>query len=89
MINAFACNFKIGDSINTDVVQANFLNARLYDRLSVRTLKDDLSDIPIIILSTVFSQKAYGKTLDDFKARMSLSGPEDLTVLSNVSMYVF
>lgn len=88
MINAFACNFKINGVINSDVVQASFLNARIYQRLAIKTLRDDLNDKPIIILSTEFDEGAYGKVLDGFKARMGLSGAGNLMVLSNVSMWV-
>ncbi|THH16889.1 hypothetical protein EW146_g3821 [Bondarzewia mesenterica] len=86
MINAFACNFKVDGVINTDVVEANFLNTRIYQRLSVLTVNDDLKDRPIIILRTELMQKNYLGTLDMFKSRMGLSGSEDLVALTNVSM---
>ena len=86
MINAFACNFKVDGMVNTDVVEANFLNARIYQRLSVQGVEDDPRDRPIIILRTEFTQEDYRTTLDKFKSRMQLSGPEDLVALSNVSM---
>lgn len=88
MINAFACNFIVDDVVNTDVVQASFLNSRIYERLSVKALTDELNDKPIIILRTEFEQAVYGRALDKFKSRMGLSGPEDLVVLPNVSMWV-
>ena len=88
MVNAFACNFKVGGVINEDVVEANFLNTRIYQRLSVQTVKDDLKDRPIIILRTELKQADYLGTLDKFKSRIGLSGPENLIVLSNVSMCV-
>ena len=89
MVNAFACNFKIGDVVNEDVVEANFLNTRIYQRLSVQSVKDDLKDRPIIILRTELKQADYLGTLDKFKSRIGLSGPENLVVLSNVSMCVY
>lgn len=88
IINAFACNFKIGNVVNTDVVEANFLNTRLYQRLSVSALTDDLSDKPLLILRTDLQQAAYKDALTMFKRRIGLSGPEDLVALSNVSMCV-
>jgi hypothetical protein len=88
MVNAFACNFKIGDAVNQNVVEANFLNTRIYQRLSVQTVKDDLKDRPIIILRTELKQADYMGALDNFKARIGLSGSENLVVLSNVSMCV-
>ena len=88
MINAFACNFKAGKEVNNDVIEANFLNTRIYQRLSVQTVQDDLKDRPIIILRTEFKQTDYLKALDKFKSRIGLLGPENLVVLSNVSMCV-
>lgn len=87
MINAFACNFKIDGALNTDVIEANFLNSRLYQRLSVQSTNDDLTDRPIIILRTEFEQEEYKGCLTRFKSRIGVSqGPEMLVVLSNVSM---
>src|ERR1700691_3895113 len=88
MVNAFACNFKIGDVVNEDVVEANFLNTRIYQRLSVKTVTDDLKDRPIIILRTELKQADYSGALVNFKSRIGLLGPENLVVLSNVSMWV-
>jgi hypothetical protein len=88
MVNAFACNFKIGGELNKDVVEANFLNTRIYQRLSVQTVSDDLKDRPIIILRTELKQADYLRALDNFKSRIGLLGPENLVVLSNVSMCV-
>jgi hypothetical protein len=88
MVNAFACNFKVGDAVNKDVIEANFLNTRIYQRLSVQTVKDDLKDRPIIILRTELKQADYLGALDKFKSRIGLSGSENLVVLSNVSMCV-
>ena len=88
IINAFACNFKVNGVVNTDVVEANFLNTRMYQRLSMSSLADDLSDRPLLILRTEFSQAGYKDSLTVFKNRIGLSGPEDLVALSNVSMQV-
>ena|SRR5882672_591945 len=88
MVNAFVCNFRIGDEVNKDVVEANFLNTRIYQRLSVQTVKDDLKDRPIIILRTQLKQADYLGALDNFKSRIGLVGSENLVVLSNVSMCV-
>jgi hypothetical protein len=88
MVNAFACNFKVGGVVNKDVVEANFLNARIYQRLSVQTVKDDLKDRPIVILRTELKQADYLGALDKFKSRIGLSGSDNLVVLSNVSMCV-
>ncbi|KAL0575884.1 hypothetical protein V5O48_006084 [Marasmius crinis-equi] len=86
MINAFACNFYIGDNLNTDVVEASFLNQRLYKRLSITSTEDLPNEKPIIIMGTEFSQEKYGEALTLYKKRLGLSGKEDLYALSNVSM---
>ena len=88
MVNAFACNFKFAGEVNKDVVEANFLNTRIYQRLSVQTVTDDLKDRPIIILRTELKQADYLRALDNFKSRIGLLGPQNLVVLSNVSMCV-
>ncbi|KAK7438594.1 hypothetical protein VKT23_017929 [Stygiomarasmius scandens] len=90
MINAFVCNFKIDGKVNDDIVQANFLNDRLYERLSVRTIRDVINDKPLIINRTVFKHSAYKNTLEFLKQRMEVKGgPEDIVALSNVSMSPF
>ncbi|KAJ8092537.1 hypothetical protein PM082_023790 [Marasmius tenuissimus] len=88
MINAFACNFHIDGQPNTDTVEASFLGRRLYKRLSVTSMEDDLNDKPIIIMATEFSHKKYGDALKTFKRRIGLDekDEEDLYALSNVSM---
>ncbi|THU76237.1 PLP-dependent transferase [Dendrothele bispora CBS 962.96] len=90
MINAFVCNFKIDDKVNKNIVQANFLNDRLYERLSVRKARDVINDKPLIINRTVLKQSAYGDTLQTLKKRMNVNeGKEDVVALSNVSMSPF
>ncbi|KAF8328625.1 hypothetical protein F5887DRAFT_897525, partial [Amanita rubescens] len=91
MINAFACNFYIDGKPNTDVVEANYLNGRLYDRLSVRKLEHKLHDRPLILYSTRFQQKSYGPCLTRFRTRLRLdpTDDEDLIALANTSMSPF
>ncbi|KAM5371512.1 hypothetical protein ACJA88_009499 [Fusarium oxysporum] len=51
MINAFACNFRINGKPNTDIGEANYLNQRIFKRLSY-TIEDDatpISDRPLKI----------------------------------------
>ncbi|KAK1235938.1 hypothetical protein PQX77_000825 [Marasmius sp. AFHP31] len=88
MINAFACNFHIDGKPNKDTVEASFLSRRLYKRLSMTSMEDDINDKPIIIMATEFSQKKYGDGLKTFKRRLELDAEdgEDLYALSNVSM---
>jgi hypothetical protein len=41
MINNFSCNFKVGGKINTDIDEANYLNKRIYERLSIQKVTDE------------------------------------------------
>jgi|SRR6266850_1261240 len=88
-VNMFACNFRVDGSINRDVSEANYLNARIYDRLSLKSMTEKLENTKVIIMSSMLSQKEYGACLTKFKERLGLSGQEDLYVLVNVSMSPF
>lgn len=77
MVNAFACNFKLGRQVARDVVKGNFLQNRMSQRLSVRTMKDDPKDRPMLIMRTEVKQTDYLKALDKFKSRIGLSGSEN------------
>ncbi|RKL19268.1 hypothetical protein BFJ68_g3542 [Fusarium oxysporum] len=93
MINAFACNFRINGKPNTDIGEANYLNQRIFKRLSY-IIEDDatpISDRPLFLTSSSFSEKAYGKCLTNFKRRLELSNNDhpahgDLSFLVNVTM---
>jgi hypothetical protein len=89
VVNMFACNFRVDGVINGDVSEANYLNARIYDRLSVKSMSEKLEDTKVIIMSSMLSQKEYGACLTKFKERLGMSGQEDLYVLVNVSMSPF
>lgn len=91
MINAFACNFYIGGKPNTDVEEANYLNSRLYARLSIRKLEDNIHERPLILYSTKLQQKSYGSCLTKFRSRLGLdpTDDEDLVALCNTSMSPF
>jgi hypothetical protein len=89
VVNAYACNFRIDGVINQDVSEANLLNARIYDRLSFKSLSEKLDNRKIIVMSSVLSQREYGACLTKFKERLGLSGEEDLYVLASVSMSPF
>ncbi|KAL5504862.1 hypothetical protein ACEPAH_7525 [Sanghuangporus vaninii] len=91
-INAFACNFRYNDekrTINKDVVEANNLNRRIFERLSVRSPGQDPLSIPFYVTSTTFTTKDYGECCQKFKDRLGLEGPQDLFVLRNVVMCPF
>jgi hypothetical protein len=89
-INVFAVNFRLPNGqVNEDVIEANNLNKRIFEKLSVSSVNDRVYDRPLILTSTQFSDKAYGKCLDNFKQRLGLKGKQDLYVLVNVVMSPF
>jgi len=89
VVNTFACNFLVDGITNSDVSEANYLNARIYNRLSLKSMTEKLEDKKVIIMSSVLLQREYGACLTKFKERLGLQGPEDLYVLVNVSMSPF
>ena len=89
VVNAFACNFRVDGVVNKDISETNNLNARIYNRLSFKSMSEKLDDQKVIIMSSKLSQEAYGTCLTKFKRRMGLDGQEDLFVLVNVSMSPF
>ncbi|KAJ6487082.1 PLP-dependent transferase [Mycena vitilis] len=90
-INAFACNFRINGKVNEDVEEANHLNKRIFDRLSVTTPCTKPDDIPLFLSATTFAQADYGKCVVNFQRRMGLEteSKQDLFVLRNVVMSPF
>ena len=92
-INAFAVNFRFKDNnrlvTNGDVVEANNLGKRIFERLSISKVTDNVLDKPLVLTSTQLKQSKYGKSLTNFKERLGLSGPQDLYVLVNVVMSPF
>jgi hypothetical protein len=66
-INAFACNFKINGETNQDVEEANYLNSRVFDRLSLTAVGERPKDIPLFLSSTVFGQHEYDKCVTEYK----------------------
>jgi hypothetical protein len=89
VVNAFACNFRVDGVVNEDILEANHLNARIYNKLSFKSMSEKLDDQKVIIMSSTLSQKEYGTCLTTFKRRIGLRGQEDLFVLVNVSMSPF
>lgn len=84
-INAFACNFRYSDgTVNKDVEEANLLNRRIYDRLSVTSPDKDPLSVPFYLTSTTFTEADYGDCAREFKKRLGLEGSQDLLVLRNV-----
>ena len=89
VVNSFACNFRVHGVINQDVSEANALNSRIYDRLSLKKTSEKLQSKKAIIMTSKLSQKGYGACLTKFKERLGLRGQEDLVILANVSMSPF
>jgi hypothetical protein len=89
VVNSFACNFYIDGVVNQDVSEANALNSRVYDRLSLKKISEKLGSKKAIIMTSKLSQKGYGVCLTKFKERLGLRGQEDLVILANVSMSPF
>lgn len=89
VVNSFACNFRIDGVVNQDVSEANALNTRIYDRLSLKKMSEKLESRKAIIMTSKLSQKGYGACLTKFKERLGLRGQEDLVILANVSMSPF
>ncbi|PLB48502.1 PLP-dependent transferase [Aspergillus steynii IBT 23096] len=87
-IHTFACNFEVDGKVNEDINEANYLNSRIYQKLSLSSIPDnqDTSKIPLFLTSTQMSQASYGRSLDQFKRRLGLKGSGDLYVLINVTM---
>ncbi|KAL8934252.1 MAG: hypothetical protein Q9216_005994, partial [Gyalolechia sp. 2 TL-2023] len=90
-INAFALNFRYSDgTLNDDVEEANYLNRRVVEVLSVDSPEDDPTKIPFYLTSTEFEHELYGNCAQHFKKRLGLAQDElSLFVLRNVLMTPF
>ncbi|KAL1744697.1 pyridoxal phosphate-dependent transferase [Schizophyllum fasciatum] len=90
-INAFACNFRINGETNTDVAEANYLNSRIFDRLSLTGVGERPQDIQMFLSATTFGREDYAECADEFKRRLGLEteSEQDLFVLRNVVMSPF
>ncbi|QYT03139.1 hypothetical protein H0G86_010106 [Trichoderma simmonsii] len=91
MINAFACNFKVNGKVNDDVNEANYLNQRIFERLSVTSMDDVVAKRPLFLTSSTFGEATYGRCLETYKRRLQLVHDEnpargDLSYLVNVTM---
>src|SRR5258708_10546576 len=83
VVNSFACNFRIDGVVNQDVSEANALNSRIYDRLSLKKMSEKLESKKAIIMTSTLSQKGYGACLTKFKERLGLRGHKNLSSLLN------
>ncbi|THH28150.1 hypothetical protein EUX98_g6038 [Antrodiella citrinella] len=89
MINVFACNFRINGELNSNITEANNLNAKIYERVAVLHARDKAVERDVWVMSTVLKQSYLGDALTHYKRRLSLEGDDDLFVLVNVSMSPF
>lgn len=91
MINTFACNFYLADgTLNTDPAEANYLNDRIYERLSLRRITDNMNLVPFILVGTIWTQEEYKDCLTKFKTRLGLRlDDSDLHTFSSVAMSPF
>lgn len=73
-------------------VEANYLNERIFKRLSVTSMDDDVTEKPLFLTQSRFGEKEYGSCLQHYKRRLQLDDGSgrgargDLTFLSNVTM---
>ncbi|KAH9946373.1 PLP-dependent transferase [Epithele typhae] len=90
-INAFACNFRIDGRVNDDVEEANYLNKRVFDRLSITRPHIDPKTVPLFLTATTFALEDYGECVVDFQRRLGLEteSGQDLFLLRNVVMSPF
>lgn len=90
-INTFALNFKYSDGrLNDDVEEANYLNRRVIEALSVDSPDDDPTQIPFYLTSTEFEHELYADCAQHFKKRLGLAQDElSLFVMRNVLMTPF
>jgi hypothetical protein len=49
-INTIAVNFLVNAELNKDVAEANNLNMRIFERLSITPINDDIHTRPLILL---------------------------------------
>ncbi|EPQ53147.1 PLP-dependent transferase, partial [Gloeophyllum trabeum ATCC 11539] len=89
MINTFACNFRVGNVLNEDLEEANYLNRRIFEEMSIMKVTDEPSDKEAIIMATSLPQDTYGDCASVWKRRMGLKGNEDLYALGNICMSPF
>lgn len=72
--------------------EANYLNERIFKRLSVTSMNDNVEDTPMFLTQSSFGEKEYGSCLRKFKHRLQLDDKNgrgargDLSFLSNVTM---
>jgi hypothetical protein len=68
--------------------EANYLNKRIFKRLSVSTVYDAVKERPLFLTESTFAQDVYGDCLRNYKRRLQLgeNAGGDLVSLVNVTM---
>lgn len=82
----YAFNFKINGQLNTSLKNANLLNKRYYENLSIDE-GDDINNYPMIVSTTDFTKEAYGSYfIEHYKKRLGVTGEPDepITVIRTV-----
>ncbi|MFB2768127.1 aspartate aminotransferase family protein [Pelatocladus sp. BLCC-F211] len=82
----YAFNFKIDGKLNTSLKNANLLNKRYYENLSIDE-GDDINNYPMIVSTTDFNAEAYGSYfIEHYKQRLGVTGEPDqaITVIRTV-----
>lgn len=77
--------------MRTEQNEANYLNQRIFQRLSVTSMSDVVATRPLFLTSSTFGEATYGKCLESYKRRLQLVYGEnpargDLSFLVNVTM---
>lgn len=73
-------------------VEANYLNERIFKRLSVTSMGDVVKERPLFLTQSTFGEKEYGSCLQNYKRRLQLDDGSgrgahgDLKFLVNVTM---
>lgn len=73
-------------------VEANYLNERIFKRLSVTSMDDVVTERPLFLTQSSFGEKEYGSCLQHYKRRLQLDDGSgrgargDLKFLVNVTM---
>ncbi|ARV62790.1 decarboxylase [Nostocales cyanobacterium HT-58-2] len=83
----YAFNFKNKNGeLNTSLKNANLLNKRYYENLSIDQ-GDDINNYPMIVSTTDFNAEAYGSYfIEHYKKRLGVTGEPDqpITVIRTV-----
>src|SRR4051812_2131845 len=71
MINTFVCNFRNRDGRpNENIVEANYMNQKIFEAFSLRHPDDKPFDFPLILTSTELRHDCYKERLTELKAHL-------------------